>query len=114
MRTSDIIDALDSVIWYNGLGEEVLKWIELEPDIHGTISHERAYKYPFEDDGDAQLQLIWMICVCLFGDYGSSPRVGWIEDIPGFRKFIKKICKSYLKQEELWIPEEKKKWLAQY
>jgi len=47
-----------------------------------------------------QLEVFWIISVTLFGDYGVSPRVGWIEDTDGFYVFIDKITESYLFTEE--------------
>ena len=40
-----------------------------------------------------------MIAVLLFGDYGTSPRSGWITDINGFKSFIDEITKLYREAE---------------
>ena len=81
MDAENIIDALDSVTWYNGLAEEILEWKNLPKD-DGAIA--------CPDIQDPQLQVIWMICCVLFGDYGTSPRTGWIytENVGEFHKFI--------------------------
>ena len=92
-----LLDALDSVVWYNGHGDFVIKWLELEPDEYGTITFDQAYgKYDASLSIYYPLQMLWMIAVSLFGDYGTSPRSGWIEDIEGFRQFVKRICKTQL------------------
>ncbi len=43
-----------------------------------------------------QLQVIWMIAVSLFGNYGTSPRSGWIESnrYKDFCEWIDKICQG--------------------
>ena len=92
MTEFDFIQALDAVTWYNGLAPYVLRWLEIkEPftpplDKYGMTSEElnqpnSMYVY-------YQLQIIWMLAVELFSDYGTSPRVGWIEEIEDFYKWI--------------------------
>lgn len=105
LNVAALIDALDSVTWYNGLAEVVAKWAELPeegPEDFKTIG-------PIFDYGAAEvstsqidyirtresLQILWMICVSLFGEYGTSPRYGWIVDITGFKEFIRGITKTW-------------------
>jgi hypothetical protein len=89
----NIIDALDSVTWYNGLAPYVRKWkktikkpFATPPDCYGADA--------FDGTTQAQLQVIWMMAVIMFGDYGTSPRTGWIEDIEGFQKFVDLITQT--------------------
>ena len=37
---------------------------------------------------------LWFILVCRFGDYGTSPRFGWIEDKDGATQFLKSLLES--------------------
>lgn len=76
-RRNAIIDALDSVTFYNGLAEEVESWKDLEPSDYNSISAPDNIVIPKAPD-DYQLQVIWIILVELFGDCGTSPRSGWI------------------------------------
>lgn len=85
---ADIIDALDLVVWYNGMGEDVSEWKVLPTNKYGSINR------PDNSMGNDQLEMLWMICVCLFGNYGTSPRSGWIEDVEAFRKFVDAITKT--------------------
>ena len=78
----ELREALRDAIWYNGLNVEVRKWAENLPDQFGWEN---------DNAGDGQLQLIWMICILMFGNYGTTPKYGWIEDIEGFRLFINRI-----------------------
>lgn len=90
MNAEALIDAIKSVVWYNGFGEAIDEWIKLEP-VRGN-----QIRCPLLDANENsteywQLQMLWMLCVVLFGDYGTSPRFGWIEDVKGFREFLKRI-----------------------
>ena len=114
MASEDILDAIDSVTLYNGLYPVVLGWLKLEsddysikcPDNYGLapIRMENGiYTYaPSEWYMDkAQLQVLWMIAVVLFGDYGTSPRFGWIlkENEEAFHKWILDITKTGREEE---------------
>lgn len=91
----DYADALDAVTWYNGLAETVIKWINLEPE-DGSIHcpHRYCGSEDIEPPDYAQLQVLWMIAVIMFGDYGTSPRFGWITNIEAFRLWISDITKT--------------------
>lgn len=84
MNIETLIDALDSVTWYNGLAATIRGWTELEPSKQTgcILCPECCWK-------DEQLQVFWMIAVFMFGNYGTSPRSGWIEDVEGFREFCR-------------------------
>lgn len=98
----EALDALDSVTWYNDLAETVLKWRDLEPkdsiiavpDDYGINPH-----WCTAEDRP-QLQVLWMIAVSMFGNYGTSPRYGWIEDIDGFRHWVLDITKTWREGKE--------------
>ena len=96
-----LIDALDSVVYYDGLGETLRKWRYADPHKQEAILPFTMYwNKEIDPDDYYQLQVIWMICVVLFGDYGTSPRSGWINDWDGFRDFIDKITTTYMEAEE--------------
>lgn len=38
---------------------------------------------------NAEMLLLWMVLVQQFGDYGSSPRSGWIEDTRAAAAFLR-------------------------
>lgn len=97
ITTNALIDALDSVTWYNGLGETLRKWRYTVPANQDSIVPYTMFCNKEIDINEYnQLQVIWMICVVLFGDYGTSPRSGWINDWDGFRDFIDKITTTYM------------------
>lgn len=90
-----LIDALDSVTWYNGLCEEIERWASLPKN-----KQYNSIPVPEICWHQEQLQVIWMIAVNLFGNYGTSPRGGWIEDVDGFRQFCLDITKTWREEKE--------------
>lgn len=93
--------ALDSVTWYNGLAEYVVKWKQ-----EALAISENGDKYfrvdPMLYDAGKrharifyQLQVLWMIAVDKFGNYGTSPRTGWIENISLFVLWCDEITQTY-------------------
>lgn len=69
----ELIDSLDSVVWYNC---HYYKLNEIKQEL---LKKQDSGNYKYDYGNDEQFQVIWMILVCLFGDYGSSPRSGWLE-----------------------------------
>lgn len=86
--TDELIEALDSVIWYNGHFDQIREWIDkLKATEEGKLCH-------CPDIDDHGLEVFWMLCVLMFGNYGTSPRSGWIEDCTGCIEFLKTITKK--------------------
>lgn len=97
-----LLSALDRVTWYNGLGDDVLSWktLPVSMDMRGHTQMEKPDYIQARSYRGSQLEVIWMIAVCMFGEYGTSPRTGWITDIYGFYDFIDRITathQAYLK-----------------
>lgn len=102
----EYLEALDNVTWYNGLARSVLRWLDLTPD-YGSKFLTPQSRYGADDLADwLQLQVIWMIAVSLFGDWGTSPRFGWIEDVDGFREWVLKITETWRSSDRYDGPEE--------
>lgn len=90
MLTDDEIETLITIIQYNGYEEEVLGW----------ESYDRYQGAPYDKldpDSEAycQLQIIWMYLVLSIGEYGTSPRFGWLTDMEAFGRFIDKLKEEY-------------------
>jgi hypothetical protein len=94
LSAEDLLDALDAVVWYNGIGEIVNAWGKLDPMEKSGFIMPEYHEHGFDEWTTNQLEVLWMIAVRLFGDYGTSPRSGWIEDIDGFRKFCHRITQT--------------------
>ena len=85
----DYTYALGSAAEYNGISEIILSWLDLKPQentqyIYPPTNYGASYAGSYYD----QLQIFWMLAVIFFGDYGTSPRYGWIENVEGFHAWI--------------------------
>ena len=86
-KDTDGNDPMIGIVWYNGLEDTVIKWKD----------YKEGDKPPYEYDdsisrgGNYQLQIVWMYLVLCFGNYGTSPRSGWIEDFDGYRKWFEEL-----------------------
>lgn len=90
----NIIDVLDSIVWYNGIGDILLK---LREDI--INSEDETYsklKYKHDEFSNNQFEIFWMMLVLMYGDYGTSPRSGWLnmENKNEIISFIDQITKT--------------------
>ena len=58
-------------------------------DMKKFINEGGKHHYIYTDNfsGSAE-RLLWSMLVLMFGDYGTSPRTGWIDDITGCIEFI--------------------------
>lgn len=86
-----LLGALPIIVFYNGLGEQLKiardyliaqkKKIE---DREYSVSTTRPDKLcGFDSKGNSteefsQFEIFWMLLVLIFGNYGTSPRYGWI------------------------------------
>lgn len=97
-----LLDALDSVTWYNCLAEKILELkkpgvVDYNPrdGLHYFGNKLDAWFNQLAPEDKHQIQLFWMIGVCLFGNYGTSPRYGWIERWEDFCEFIDLVTTYY-------------------
>ena len=87
-----------TMIHYNGYTEIIRSWKELEARDGWQIACPENYNASFSvKRGDSDwgiLQFIWGTAVYKFGDYGTSPRYGWIDirEHPEFYEWIDAIC----------------------
>lgn len=78
--------ALSTACWYDGYNTFLLIVAE---DMKKCINEgaKRNYMYTDTFSGSAE-RLLWSMLVIMFGDYGTSPRSGWVDDIEGCIEFI--------------------------
>ena len=99
MDYKELIDAIACIVFYNGY-EDVLK------DISDYIKHYKrdefySFAYPKkilkEYKVDEFPNIVWALMVIMFGDYGTSPRFGWIyvENKEKALAFLNSINKKY-------------------
>ena len=98
----ELLDALHSWFWYNGLLEQDGdKWVDFEnisrPKYDENCLILKLITILREDETesleikdlrekcnidmyyDEELNVLWLLLVEMFGEYGTSPRSGWIE-----------------------------------
>ena len=77
---------LSRVCWYGGYDTFLLI---IAADMKKAINEggKKHYKYTDAFCGSAE-RLIWSMLVLMFGDYGTSPHTGWIDDMTGCIEFI--------------------------
>ena len=99
MKLEDLIGVLDSITWYNGIYEGLLKLKEdlINQKTDGNyLRTDDNLKEKHEEFDNDQFEIFWMMLVLLYGDYGTSPRSGWlyIENKEKIIEFIDKITKT--------------------
>ena len=83
MNVDEIVEAILYSFRYNREDDYMLKLLdEVEDRVDGT------WKIQWTDDGN----ILFGSLVLLFGDYGTSPRSGWVEDHWIKEKIKEKIC----------------------
>ena len=86
-----MMEALNGVVQYNGLYQYIEQWRRV---LFTSINENSGLlqRPPMDSDlpifVQAQLEFIWMILVQIYGNYGTSPRSGWIENKEGALNFI--------------------------
>ena len=94
-----ILESLLVIGFYNGLEEEI-KEISSYIRENSTITNSAIIQFPSflkEYDCNHYLRVLWSVLVLEYGDYGTSPRFGWLES-------------ASVKE----LPYEIDKWLNQY
>lgn len=83
-RTDSTLQTLGIIVWYDGwynMLQEIKKYIEQEIELNKDSNHHNIVKPHFltKVNIDCLPNIIWSILVLQCGDYGTSPRTGWIE-----------------------------------
>lgn len=82
--TEDFCDNLFWALWYNGLEGDVEHLAAHLGREEGKVSRKDVGLYVCCES----MELLWMALVQCFGDYGASPRSGWITDTRGAARFL--------------------------
>ena len=81
MGYEELINAMADMVWYNGY-EDVLKSIS---DYIRYCNKEEYYSFAYPKEIlktykiDEFPNIVWSLMVLMFGNYGTSPRFGWID-----------------------------------
>lgn len=97
----DFISDIAFVSWYNGY-DDIIK--DILKDANEYVLNDRdSYMYDYFDkiqDHHSEeyivTQILWMMFVQHFGNYGTSPRFGWIENekFDNFKRVLNEIIKE--------------------
>lgn len=87
-KDTDGNDPMIGIVWYNGFEDIVIKWKDHKD---GDIAPYYEYESSLNEGDYSQLQMVWMYLILCFGDYGTSPRSGWIEDFEGYKKWFEEL-----------------------
>ena len=75
--------ALVDTLWYN-VGSAAIKTIV-------DKFQDESIQYFSAEDFDKELNTYWTMFVLMYGDYGTSPRSGWIEKSEESLKFFEEL-----------------------
>lgn len=81
------MDSLGDVIYYN-MPFDFLDNFVCQLKLYGENFHP-TIEPPKEDN--PIVWVLWQMIVCMYGDYGTSPRGGCITDIAGAIKFLEEL-----------------------
>lgn len=96
-----LFDYFFFVVWYNGYIDTIKEWIQYGDKV---LKEKGDYvPCPLSGAGYAestsyaygQQQMLWMCLVQMYGDYGTSPRFGWITDWDECKRFLEAIVKKH-------------------
>lgn len=81
MNYEELIDAMANMVFYNGY-EDILKSISnyikyYDRDEYYSFSYPEKILETYKVDEFPNI--IWGLMVLMFGNYGTSPRFGWID-----------------------------------
>lgn len=84
-------EVFSDIVMYEGYEYIIVKWIDmLEEGISkkDTVNLWDAIDECEDEQDVGSLNVLQMILVLLFGDYGTSPRYGWVTDTEKCKDFL--------------------------
>ena len=93
-----MLDALLDVLEYNGYADYIKAIYYYIRDYKGDYLIQFPEKNFLSDDVDKPDRILWSVLVIMYGDYGTSPRFGWI--MVENRETILDILKKWLDEYE--------------
>lgn len=81
MEYYNLISQLNAICWYNGVYEPLTKLREDIKNYKGSnyLKFDDNLQPKHKDFDNEQFEIFYMLLVLLFGNYGTSPRSGWLE-----------------------------------
>lgn len=96
-------EALADVLYYNDADAEIIdgfiKYIDNASHFEAFYIKHASASFPNDDTlitredviEDRLNAVIWQLLVLMFGDYGTSPRYGWIDDTKGAIAYLEEL-----------------------
>lgn len=84
-RYNSLISAMQHVINYN-LPDDFIDSFILQLKVYGENFHPLL-----EREDNPVVWVLWQLIVCMYGDYGTSPRSGWITNLSGALRFLEEL-----------------------
>ena len=85
-----IYKAFVEMLVYQGYEQVIPDMLSKKEDEYGRI---------LWDEENGFSEEVWSMFVLMFGDYGTSPRFGWIEKVSEFKAFLQKIYDDMTKDD---------------
>lgn len=85
-----IYKAFVEMLGYQGYEQVIPDMLSKKEDEYGRI---------LWDEENGFSEEVWSMFVLMFGDYGTSPRFGWIEKVSEFKAFLQKIYDDMTKDD---------------
>lgn len=100
-------DAVLMLMYYNGLWCDLLEIKNALKNTQDKTYGHVSFPKCLGDDCDHIANTFWAILVLMYGDYGTSPRFGWIEKegVNDAIEFIDAILNDYKRNLPPWIKE---------
>ncbi len=86
------------VLWYNGYYNDFMRLFDYIKNVSEQSSQNERFHTVFMpewlqlkfEDPDSPMRILWSVIIMHdFGDYGTSPRSGWIEDAKKAWDFVR-------------------------
>lgn len=84
-RYNALINALRLVVHYN-TNDDFLEEFTQDLKLYGENYYPAFTKFSFAECPVSWV--LWQLIVCMYGDYGTSPRSGWINNLEGALRFL--------------------------
>lgn len=89
MHNNKLSFALNQLVFYNGYEEIIDELIYHIMSGNPSIASSAPAGIEYRNEDETVRGMFWFIIVCMFGDYGTSPRFGWAEKKSDAIAFLK-------------------------
>lgn len=89
------------VLWYNGYKEQIKAIYEYikSQDVSAPYPHDLGI---LSEDCNKPDRILWSTLVVEFGDYGTSPRFGWIDKMERAIEYFETFFNEFGDERDCW------------